>query len=198
MAYIHSNRRNLISVPILDILRYSFIFGTGKVKLYQDALLIGTRVLCGNLYRLELLALPFASITLTVNTTSNSKHLRLNEKSSILWHKRLGHKSRQRSERLIKDEILLDLDFSDFDTYVDCIKGKLTAKVRNAKVDRCTELLRVIHTNICGPFTSLAMGGHKYFITFIDENSCYGFVGLIRVKSNSFEVFKAFKAKVEL
>ena len=30
-------------------------------------------------------------------------------------------------KRLIKDEILPDLDFSDFDTCVDCIKGELTA-----------------------------------------------------------------------
>ena len=184
MAYIHSNRRNLISVPILDILGYSFIFGTGKDKLYQDSLLIGTKVLCGNLYILELSALPSVSTTLTVNTTSNSKHLRLNEKSSILWHKCLGHISRQRMKRLIKDEILLDLDFSDFDTYVDCIKGKLTAKVMNVKVDRCTELLGVIHTDICRSFTPLAMGGHRYFISFIDDYSCYGFVGLIREKSN--------------
>ena len=124
--------------------------------------------------------------------------MRLNEKSSILWHKHLGHISRQRMEKLIKDEILSDLDFSDFDTYVDCIKGKLTTKVGNAKVDRCTELLGVIHTDICGSFTPLTMGGQKYFITFIDDYSRYGFVELISEKSDSLEVFKAFKARVEL
>ena len=62
--------------------------------------------------------------------------------------------------------------------------------VRNANVDRCTELLEVIHTNICGQFTPLAMGGHKYFITFIDDYSRYGFVELIREKSDSLEAFK--------
>ena len=101
-------------------------------------------------------------------------------------------------ERLIKDEIIPDLDFSYFDTYVDCMKGKLTAKVRNAKIDRCTKLLGVIHTDICGSFTPLAMGGYKYFITFIDDFSHYGFVELIREKFESFKTFKAFKAKVEL
>ena len=55
-------------------------------------------------------------------------------------------------ERLIKDEILLDLDLSYFDTCVDCIKGKLTSKVRNANIDRCTKLFGVIHTDICGSF----------------------------------------------
>ena len=101
-------------------------------------------------------------------------------------------------ERLIKDEILPDFDFSHFDIYVDYIKIKLTVKVRNAKIDRCTELLRVIHIYICGSFTPLAMGGYKYFITFIDDYSHYGFVELIHEKSDSLEAFKAFKSKFEL
>ena len=94
-------------------------------------------------------------------------------------------------ERLIKVEILLDLYFSDFNTCVDCIKGKL-------KVDRCTELLWVIHTDICGSFTHFSMGDYKYLIRFIDDYSRYGFVELIREKSDSLEAFKAFITKVEL
>ena len=125
------------------------------------------------------------SATLTVNTASSSKSMKLNEKSSIIWHKCLGHISKQRKDRLIKDEILQDLDFSYFDICVDCIKGKLTAKVRNAKVDRCTELLKVIHTDICGSFTPPTLGDHKYFITFNYDYSRYGFVELIREKFDS-------------
>ena len=101
-------------------------------------------------------------------------------------------------ERLIRDEIIPNIDFSNFDTCVDCIKGNLTAKIRNAKVDRCTKFLGVIHTYICGPFTPLAMGSHKNFITFIDYYSHYGFVKLIREKFDSLETFKAFKTKVDL
>ena len=69
---------------------------------------------------------------------------------------------------------------------------------RNAKVDRCTELLKVIHIDIFGPFTPPTMVGIKYFITFSDDYSRYGFVELIREKSVSLKAFKAFKAKVEL
>ena len=74
----------------------------------------------------------------------------------------------------------------------------MTAKVRNATIDKCTELLGVIHTDICAPFTPLALGGLKYFITFIDDYSYYGFIELIHEKSDSLEAFKAFKEKVEL
>ena len=91
MAFISLIKRNLISVPILDRLGYSFIFGTGKVKLYRDSLLIGNGILCGSIYILELYVLPYVFATLTVNTASSSKCLRLNEKPSTLWHKRLGH-----------------------------------------------------------------------------------------------------------
>ena len=123
--------------------------------------MIGNGILCGSLYRLELFVLPFVSTTLTVNIASSSKHLGLNEIFFTLWHKHLGHISKQRMKRFIKDEILPDLVFSDFDTYVDCIKGKMTAKVRNAKIHRCIELLGVIHTDICGSFTLPIMGGYK-------------------------------------
>ena len=94
VAYVPSIRRNLVSVPILDRLGYSFLFGIGKVKLYRDSQLVGIGVLCGSLYRLELFALPYVSATLTINTVSSYKRLRLNEKSSTLWHKCFGHISR--------------------------------------------------------------------------------------------------------
>ena len=106
----------------------------------------------------------------------------------------MGYISRQRIEILIKDEILPSIDFLDFDTCVDCIKGKVTDKIGTAK-NRCIELLRVTHTDIYGSFTLPAMGSHKYFITFIDYFSHYGIVELIHDKFNS---FKAFKPKVKL
>ena len=104
----------------MDIYIYIYIYIlTGKVKLYRDSLLIETGVLCGNLYILELSVLPYVSTILSIKTVSSTKCLRLNEKSSTLWHKRLGHIFRQGMERLIKDRILWILDFSNFDTYVD-------------------------------------------------------------------------------
>ena len=76
----------------------------------------GASQLCGNLYRLELSALPYVFSTLYVNTVSSKKRLRLNEKSFTLGHKHLGHISRQIMKRLITDEIIPDLDLSVFDT----------------------------------------------------------------------------------
>ena len=120
----------------------------------------------------------------------------MNLSSSMLWHERLDHISRQTLERLVRDGVLSNLDFSNFETCVVCLKGKMTTKTRNEKIDRCGSTLNLIHIDICGSLTPTALGGSKYFITFIDYFSRYGYVELIHEKSDSLNVFKAFKAKV--
>jgi len=45
--------------------------------------------------------------------------------------------------------------------------------------------------------SSTARGGFQYFITFTDDLSKYGYVYLMRHKSETFEKFKEFKNEVE-
>ncbi|RVW59023.1 Retrovirus-related Pol polyprotein from transposon TNT 1-94 [Vitis vinifera] len=197
VAYIPSLRRNLIFVSVLDRRGYSFNFGCRKVDIFSDSVLNGNGVLFGNLYSLSLHHGPLGDSS-SVNSVVGCKRARMNLGSSMLWHKRLGHISRQRLERLVRDDVLSNLDFSDFKTCVVCLNGKMTAKTRNEKIDRCGSTLNLIHTDICGPLTPTALVGCKYFITFIDDFSRYGYVELIHEKSDSLNVFKTFKAKVEL
>ena len=53
-----------------------------------------------------------------------TNHDLVSECSTYLWHKRLGHISEEMMERLVKNEILSNLDFTDLSVCVDCIKGK--------------------------------------------------------------------------
>jgi len=78
----------------------------------------------------------------------------LNENSTTLWHKRLGHISKQRIQRLVLDEILDPLDLSDFEVCVECIKEKPT-NIRKLGAERAKEILELVHTNICGPLILL-------------------------------------------
>ena len=59
------------------------------------------------------------------------------------------------------------------------------------------DILELIHTDICGPFPTVAWNGQQYFITFIDDFSRYGYVYLISEKSQSLDVFKSYKAEVK-
>ena len=65
------------------------------------------------------------------------------------------------------------------------------------KGERANDQLGLIHTNVCGPFSTSAIGGYLYFITFTDDFNRYGFVYLMRHKSESFEKFKEFKSEVQ-
>ena len=76
-------------------------------------------------------------------------------------------------ERLVEDGILHNLDFSDLLTCVECVKGKLTSKVRKDKIARCGDVLELIHIDIYRPFTPIALGGYRYCITFIEDFSRY-------------------------
>ena len=119
-----------------------------------------------------------------------------NENSSMLWHRCLGHISNQRIERLVLEGILDPLDFSDFQVYIECIKGKQT-NMRKKDANRCSDILELIHTDICGPFPTPSWNGQQYFITFIDDYSRCGYLYLIHEKSQSLDVFKNFKAEVK-
>ena len=66
-----------------------------------------------------------------------------------------------------------------------------------AKGYRVNEVLYLIHTNLCGPMSTSERGGYKYFITFIIDYSTYGYIYLMRHKSEAFEKFKEYKTEVE-
>ena len=51
-------------------------------------------------------------------------------------------------ERLVNDGMLPNFDFFDLLTCVECVKGKLTSKVRKYRIARCGDVLKLIHTNI--------------------------------------------------
>ncbi|KAK0574738.1 hypothetical protein LWI29_028303 [Acer saccharum] len=73
----------------------------------------------------------------------------------------------------------------------------MTKRTFSAKGARATECLGLIHTDVCGPMSIQARGGYEYFITFTNDYSRFGYVYLMRHKSDAFDMFKAFKAEVE-
>ena len=119
--YIPSFSRNLISVSRLVPLGYSFQFSNKYLLIYYKYDIAGNDILSDGLF----------SIDLKNDTTHNTSHIQtgtkqcvMNEDSSTLWYQRLGHISIDRIKRLVNDGILSTLDFTDFNTCVDCIKGK--------------------------------------------------------------------------
>jgi hypothetical protein len=61
--------------------------------------------------------------------------------------------------------------------------------------ERASDLLELTHIDVCGPMSTTARGGYQYFITSTDDLSRYGYVYLMRHKSETFEKLKNFRMK---
>ena len=113
-----------------------------------------------------------------------------NVSESYLWHCRLDHVNNSRIDRLIKKYVLEIDDCESLPTCESCLLGKMTKSFFKEKVERASDVLGLIHTDVCEPMNISARGGYFYFITFTDDLSRYGCVYLMKHKSESFEIFK--------
>jgi len=99
-------------------------------------------------------------------------------------------------ERLINNEIFPDLDFTDLNICVDCIKGKQIKHTKKGAT-RSTQLLEIVHIDIYGPFKVNSFGKERYFITFIDDYSRYGYVYLLHEKFQTVDALEIYLNEVE-
>jgi len=77
-----------------------------------------------------------------------------------------------------------------------CLAGKMHANPFLSSDTRATELLGLVHSDLHSVGTP-SNGGFMYWITFIDDLSCFKVVLPLKKKSDSFGAFKTFKAYAE-
>jgi hypothetical protein len=79
-----------------------------------------------------------------------------------------------------------------------CVKGKhqRTSFPKDGAM-RASQLLEIVHADVCGPTKTTSHGGARYFLTFIDNFSRKTRVYLLKAKGEVFEKFKQYKALVE-
>ena len=89
------------------------------------------------------------------------------------------------------------LIMNHFDACEPCLMGKMTKTPFSGTMEGATDLLEIIHSDVCSPMSVEARGGYRYFLTFTDDLSIYGYIYLMKHKSGTFEKFKEFQSKVE-
>ncbi|KAJ9553210.1 hypothetical protein OSB04_017255 [Centaurea solstitialis] len=114
-----------------------------------------------------------------------SKRSKEIEDQTYLWHCRLGHINKKRIEQLQKGGLLGSFDFRPFNNCESCLSGKMTKQPFNKDNERANELLVMKLEEDTGT-SSLS-----------DDFSRYGYVYLIRHKSEAFERFKEFQNEVQ-
>ena len=181
--------KNIVSVSCLDSHGFEFAFKNRCCTISRNGLFYASASLVNGLYVLDQ-GTPINNIS--------TKRLKVGDKNSCyLWHCRLGHINEKRIKKLQEGGLLGLSDWESLDRCESCLLGKMTKAPFNKSNERATELLALVHTDVCGPFGTSARGGYSYFITFTDDFSRYGYVFLMRHKSESFEKFKEFQNEVE-
>ncbi|KAK1670359.1 hypothetical protein QYE76_058518, partial [Lolium multiflorum] len=127
----------------------------------------------------------------------DAKRIKLNDNSTYMWHCRLGHIGVKRMKKLHSDGLLESLDFESLDRCEACLMGKMTKTPFSGIMERATDLLEIIHTDVCGPMSVASRGGYRYVLTFTDDLSRYGYIYFMKHKSETFQKFKEFQSEVE-
>ncbi|GJW02077.1 retrotransposon protein, putative, ty1-copia subclass [Tanacetum coccineum] len=184
--------RNIISFHDLFKDGYKFLFDNenGDILVYSNGCFMFKASPCKGIYK-------------TVECISHNGNVILNVGSSNeldkskLWHSRLGHVNKKHIAQLQKDGVLESFDFKSDDVCESCLLGKMTKSPFTESCERGEGLLDLVHTDVCGPFLSATKDGKRYYVTFTDDFSRYGYVYLIKHKSDTFEVFKRYQNEVE-
>jgi hypothetical protein len=100
-------------------------------------------------------------------------------------------------KKLHADGILESLDYESFETCEPCFMGKMTKTPFSGTMEQATDLLEIIHTDVCSPMSVEARSGYHYVLTFTVDLSRYGYVYLMKHKSETFEKFKEFQSEEE-
>ncbi|GJX80665.1 retrotransposon protein, putative, ty1-copia subclass [Tanacetum coccineum] len=127
----------------------------------------------------------------------SNKRAKHNLDSTYLWHCLLTHITKKRIKKLQQEGLLKSTNNESFDQCVSCLSGKMTRKPFPHRTERATDLLRIIHTDVCGPLRHVSRQGASYFITFTDDYSRSSYVYLLKHKHEAFETFKVFKNELE-
>ncbi|KAJ4744919.1 Transposon Ty1-NL2 Gag-Pol polyprotein [Rhynchospora pubera] len=183
--------RNIVSVSCLDLDGYDVVIKNKCLTLFRNEVRFCDAHLLNGLYVLD-----SNGFVLSVENDKRKRKVS-HENATLMWHCRLGHINEKRIKRLQSVGLLDQFAFEPIDTCESCLMGKMTKAPFPNKGIRANGLLDLIHTDVCGPMSICARGGFSYFVTFTDDYSRYGYIYLMRHKSETFDKFKEFKSEVE-
>ena len=78
-----------------------------------------------------------------------------------------------------------------------CALGKNNKKSFSRSKNRSRCILDLIHSDICGHMSSPFSSGFLYYVLFIDDHSRKSWIYFLKVKSETFDKLKEFKALIE-
>ena len=114
-----------------------------------------------------------------------------------LWHARLGHIGESAVRTLAKSASGIVLGDAPFSVCEACIKGKHPRSPHPASSSRASQLLDLLHSDICGPFPVRTPHSKLYFIILMDNYSHALDLHLLASRDQALDAFRITHPKWE-
>jgi len=181
-------RKNLISGSRLVQDGHKLVFESNKIVVSKFGSFIGLGYMSEGLFKLSILP--------EICSNKIDSSVILNVENSDVWHARLGHVNSSTLKRMMNFDLIPNSSIDYKHKCQICVQAKQPRKSFH-NVDRDSYLLELIHSDLCEFNGVLTRGGKRYFISFIDDNSKFCYVYLIKTKDEALDRFTAYKAEVE-
>ena len=195
--------RNVLYVPNLsyNLLSVSKLAEAGKVTkfgktachiLNRDRKLTARATKVGSLYHLDC-----RNTCEQANVVNNMDQ----ETKEQIWQQRFGHLGVRNLQKLATEKLVdgFNYDISKELQFCEpCSEGKhhrTSFPINHSK--RSDKPLDLVHSDLCGKMNAKSLSGGEYFLTFIDDNTRYVWVYVLKRKDEVFERFLEWKAQVE-
>ena len=205
-------RKNLVSGSVMVNKGFKLVFESAKIVITLNGMYVGRGYMTNGMFKLNVgTPAPKAesaiegtkaeastknNVIVNVAQVANKTSFAYSCDSFNLWHGRLGHVNANSMKKLISLNLLPNFVFDKQHKCEVCVEAKLT-KSSYQHIERSTEPLGLIHTDVCDLKFIQTRGGKKYFITFIDDCTRYCYVYLMRSKDEAVEKFALYKTEVE-
>ncbi|KAI3728565.1 hypothetical protein L6452_17203 [Arctium lappa] len=188
VLYAPELRKNLVSGWLLNKFGFKLVFESYKFVLSKNVMYVGMGYALDDMFKLNVTVIN----GMNKNGTTSIYLLEF----SNIWHGRLGHVNFNSIQQLIKLKYIPKFDVDSNHKCPTCVESKLT-RTSFKSIERKTEPLDLIHTDVCDLKSIPTRGGNKYFVTFIDDSTKYCYVYLLKNKDEAIDKFVLYKYEVE-
>jgi hypothetical protein len=101
-------------------------------------------------------------VMLHISNSVDAKRCKLSDdNTTYTWHCCLGHVGIKQMKKLQNDGLLGSLDFDSVHTCEPCLLGKMTRTPFTGFVEQASNLLGIIHTDVCGTMSVATCNGYR-------------------------------------
>ena len=118
-----------------------------------------------------------------------------------LWHCRLGHLGIVATKAILIKDYATGIEYSGNFDHSRCIPCLIRKRPQQSfhSHGHCSAVPgELLHMDTCGPFPTLTPHKHSFFLAILEDNSHFGYTGLLQKKNDAYSFYCNTEATVKL